>query len=109
MSGIWIANTVALLFYCLVKRNQPEIYPNMILPSIISGIMWALACSGWMVATAYLGFTVGYVLVAIGPMIVNSFWTTVVYREISGKKNIIILLASLSVAVGGVVLLALSH
>ena len=73
-----------------------------------------------MIATAYLGFTVGFgnnflltnssiVLVSIGPMVVNSFWTTVVYREITGRKNLIILVASLLVAIGGVVLLALSH
>jgi hypothetical protein len=73
-----------------------------------------------MIATAYLGFTVGFgnifsttnislVLVSIGPMIVNSLWTTVVYREITGKRNLIILVASLLVAIGGVVLLALSH
>jgi hypothetical protein len=108
-SGIWLANTAALLIYCLLKRNQPEIYPNMILPSIVSGAMWALASCGWMIATAYLGFTVGYVLVAIGPMLVNSFWTTVVFREIKGIKNIVILLFSLSIALAGVILLALSH
>jgi hypothetical protein len=43
MGGIWVTNTVAFLIYCLLKRNQPEIYPNMILPSTVSGFMWAVS------------------------------------------------------------------
>ncbi|KAL9654031.1 hypothetical protein ABK040_011575 [Willaertia magna] len=107
-SGIYLFHSFVLIIYVLVKRNRPEVYPNMILSSIVCGIMWAIATCGLFYSSAYLGFTVGYVLVAIGPSLVSTFWNTVVFREIKGLKNLIILGASLSFAVIGVVLLAVS-
>ncbi|KAL0479376.1 10 TM domain-containing transmembrane protein [Acrasis kona] len=105
-SGIWITNTCFLIIYCFVTRNKPEIYPNMIVPSIISGMMWGVACCCQLMATKNLGYSVGYALVAIGPMLVNTFWTTVVFKEITGKRNLIILVVSLTIACIGVGLLA---
>jgi len=107
-NGIWITNTCFMILYCLITRNTPEIYPNMILPSIVSGMMWGIACCCQLMCTSLLGYSVGYALVAIGPMLVNSFWTTVIFREITGKRNLIILVVSLVVACVGVSLLAFS-
>ncbi|EFC49907.1 predicted protein [Naegleria gruberi] len=107
-SGIYLLNSAVFLIYILIKKNQPEIYPNMIMSSIISGAMWGIATIGLLYSSSYLGFTVGYPLVAIGPSLVSTFWNVCVFREITGVRNLIILSCSLLFALIGVILLAVS-
>jgi len=108
-AGIYLLNSAVMIVYIVLKRNKPEIYPNMILSSITSGAMWGIATIGLLYSSSYLGFTVGYPLVAIGPSLVSTFWNVVVFKEITGVRNLIILGCSLAFALIGVVLLAVSR
>ena len=44
------ASTAYFLLYCVLKRNKPVVYPEVVLPGVISGVMWAVAQSSFFVA-----------------------------------------------------------
>ena len=41
--GILLASTAYFIIYSVAKCNQPVIYPKLILPGLISGILWGIA------------------------------------------------------------------
>lgn len=42
-SGILLASTLYFIIYGLIMRNKPRVYPKVILPGLLSGIMWGIA------------------------------------------------------------------
>ena len=44
-TGILLASSFYFIVYAIYKRNKPVIYPKIILPGILSGIMWGIATS----------------------------------------------------------------
>lgn len=63
-------------------KNKPKIYPEAILPGIISGIMWSVATSCWFLANRSLSIPVAFPIITTGPSIIASLWGTVVFKEI---------------------------
>ncbi|KYR00559.1 transmembrane protein [Tieghemostelium lacteum] len=106
-SGIFLFNTVVFIVYAIIKR-PPQVFPQTILPSFLSGALWGIANCGLMVATQILGYTIGFPIGSSGPMIVSSLWSVLYFREIQGKKNLLILLGSFLFLGAGITLLALS-
>jgi hypothetical protein len=39
-TGIYIVSISYFTLYCMIKKNKPNIYPKVILPGLISGLMW---------------------------------------------------------------------
>eukprot|EP01028_Stygiella_incarcerata_P003460 TRINITY_DN168_c0_g1_i1.p1 TRINITY_DN168_c0_g1~~TRINITY_DN168_c0_g1_i1.p1 ORF type:complete len:361 (-),score=68.28 TRINITY_DN168_c0_g1_i1:1158-2240(-) len=93
-SGIWLLSSFAFVIYVIFKKNKPFLNPKMFGPSFICGVGWAIACGGWFYSQAYLGFTVGYPTVCIGPTVISSLWAIFLFGEMKGKKNISLLSAS---------------
>ena len=48
--GILASSTVYMLIYSAAMKNKPRIYPEIVLPSFVSGVMWAVASVGWFIA-----------------------------------------------------------
>ena len=44
-AGIFITSLVYFVIYCAFERNEPKLYPQAILPSLVTGICIHLACS----------------------------------------------------------------
>ena len=42
-TGILVSGTTWFIIYCILKKNRPQVYPKIILPGLISGIMAGLA------------------------------------------------------------------
>ena len=42
-SGIVFVSTFYFVVYAAYRRNKPMVYPRLILPGLISGIMWGIA------------------------------------------------------------------
>lgn len=42
-SGILLSSTLWFVIYCVMKKNKPQVYPKIIVPGLISGIMWGIA------------------------------------------------------------------
>lgn len=41
--GIFLTSTFIFIFYAGYKRSNPRIFSRVLLPAIVSGIMWAIA------------------------------------------------------------------
>ncbi|CAG5124075.1 unnamed protein product, partial [Candidula unifasciata] len=107
--GIYATSCVYLFLYCAVKANKPKVYPEVILPGIVSGIMWAIATSCWFIANAEISEAVSFPIVSTAPAAIASlFWGVIVFHEIKGVKNIIILLLAFCVMSAGAILAGLS-
>jgi glucose uptake protein GlcU len=106
--GIYLFSTVVFLVYCVVKR-PPQVFPQSILPSYISGAMWGIAQCGLMMATQILGYTIGFPIGSAGPLIVSSLWSVLYFHEIRGRKNLSLLAGSFVCLGVGITLLSLSN
>jgi hypothetical protein len=85
--GIFMASTAYFLLYCALKRNKPMVYPEVVLPGVISGIMWAIAQSCFFIANSDLGMTVSFPIIATGPGAVGCLWGIILFGEIKGARN----------------------
>lgn len=83
-TGILLASSFYFIIYAVYKQNKPSVYPKVILPGLVSGVMWGIATStvfinnnmyvcifllcvftaGWIIANAELSMTVSYPLVS---------------------------------------------
>ncbi|EGG13892.1 transmembrane protein [Cavenderia fasciculata] len=106
-SGIFLFNTAVFFVYSIIKR-PPQVFPQTMLPSFISGVLWGVANCGLMVATQILGYTIGFPIGSSGPMVVSSLWSVLLFKEIQGTKNLLILLISFIFLGAGITCLSLS-
>jgi len=106
--GIYLFSTVLFLVYCLVK-GPPQVFPQSILPSYISGAMWGIAQCGLMIAIQILGYTIGFPIGSAGPLVVSSLWSVLYFSEIRGQRNLLLLLLSFVFIGTGIGLLSLSQ
>jgi len=107
-TGIWITSTTFFLIYCAIKRNKPNLYPEVVLPGILSGILWSLADISWFVANDNLQVAVSFPIITTGPGIIASIWGIFAFKEIKGKRNLLILCGAFILSITGVILIALS-
>ncbi|GBG24077.1 Transmembrane protein 144 [Hondaea fermentalgiana] len=58
--GIYVTSALAFFLYCFVRKNRPVILAKeAFAPSIVSGMMWGIACMGSMVAVSDMGLGIG--------------------------------------------------
>lgn len=108
-SGIFLFSTLTMMIYILFKRNRPQIFPQSIVPSMICGVLWAIATVLFMITDAVLGMLVGQTVLVIGPIMVSSLWSVFVFREVQGTKNLSLLSIALSLNIISVVFIVLSQ
>jgi len=107
-AGIYIVSTGIFVCYCLVVR-PPRMNVAATLPSYIAGVLWAVAAAGWMLSTGKLGFTVGYPISAVGPLVVTSLWSVLWFREIRGFCNLLLLFVAFIFIFVSILFLVLSN
>jgi len=108
-SGVFLMSSFVFIVYTIIKKNKPVIFPQTIFPAMISGAMWGVAQAAWLVSNGTLGMAIGYPIVVVGPMVVNTLWAVLLYREIQGKKNFILLAIALTFNLISVGCTALSY
>ena len=106
--GIFIAALFYFLIYCLLRKNQPIVNPKVILPGLISGIMWGIANSSVIIANTSVSQAVSFPISSSGPPVISSLWGIFLYKEIKGRKNFMILAFGFSLAITGSILCGLS-
>lgn len=89
--GIFMASTLYFIIYVIYQRNKPKIYPTVILPGLLSGVMWAVATACFFVANEVLSEPVSFPIINTGPALIASGWGVLLFKEITGKKNLLIL------------------
>ncbi|XP_014346971.1 transmembrane protein 144 [Latimeria chalumnae] len=100
-SGIFLTSTVYFMIYCAVMKNKPGVYPKVILPGCISGIMWAIASCCWFLANHYLSPVVSFPIITAGPGFIAALWGVLAFREIRGMKNYIVLVVAFCIVLAG--------
>ncbi|PVD34609.1 hypothetical protein C0Q70_05885 [Pomacea canaliculata] len=108
--GIFLTSSVYFFIYIAIKKNKPKVYPRVILPAIASGVMWGIATACWFIANKVLSEPVSFPIVTTIPgAIASLFWGVLIFHEIKGRKNIIILFVAFFVTLAGSVLAGFSH
>lgn len=107
-TGIFITCVFFFCVYALSRKNQPKVFPRVALPAMASGVMWAIAQVGFFIANRHLSLAVSFPIVSTCPGVVGALWGVFVFREIRGRRNILILLVAFAVTFAGVIMNALS-
>ena len=109
-NGIFVTATFYFFVYNCYMRNKPQINSKAVFPSIISGMIWAVAMDSYFIAMDknYLGTETTFPIVSAGPQIVSSLWGVAYYKEIKGRRNVIYLSAAIFCSLCSVLLVALS-
>jgi drug/metabolite transporter (DMT)-like permease len=92
--GIFITSLAFLVIYVVRKTSsgkQPEIYPEATAPAVLSGLVWACAQISWFFANQYLQVVVAFPLISIGPGLIGALWGVFIFKEITGRRNLIFL------------------
>ncbi|KAM9398388.1 transmembrane protein 144a isoform 1-T1 [Salvelinus alpinus] len=107
-SGIFLTSTVYFLIYCAAMKNTPRVYPRAILPGFVSGVMWGVATCCWFLANTYLSAVVSFPIITTGPGLIAALWGVVVFKEVKGWCNFLILGMAFSLVLAGALLTAFS-
>ncbi|KAM6205966.1 transmembrane protein 144 isoform 1-T3 [Sarcoramphus papa] len=100
-SGIFLTSTIYFLIYCAVRKNKPNVYPQAILPGFVSGVLWAIANCCWFIANHYLSAVVSFPIITAGPGLVAAMWGVLVFKEIKGLKNYVLLSVAFCIILAG--------
>ncbi|XP_067153965.1 transmembrane protein 144 isoform X4 [Apteryx mantelli] len=100
-SGIFLTSTIYFLIYCAVRKNKPDVYPQAILPGFVSGVLWAIANCCWFMANHYLSAVVSFPIITTGPGLVAAVWGVLVFKEIKGLKNYMLLTVAFCIILAG--------
>ncbi|XP_078457303.1 transmembrane protein 144 [Lampetra planeri] len=106
--GIYLTSILYFYVYCAAMKNRPKVYPKAVLPAVASGAMWGTATCGWFLANTHLGAAVSFPIITSIPGIIATLWGVVVFKEIKGMKNLIIVGVALIVTIAGAITTGLS-
>lgn len=107
-TGIFLCSTVLVALYAGVKKNRVWFNPQMVLPALLSGVLWAMAQSAWFVANKNLGLSVAFPIITTGPGVVASIIGIIFFKEIQGSRNFMFLGAAFLLTLTGVICIAIS-
>eukprot|EP01084_Bolivina_argentea_P172385 298612_1 len=109
-NGILFTALFWFLLYVIYMKNKPQINKRAVFPSIIGGILWAIAMSAYFVSMDKnnLGVEATFPIVSAGPQVVASLWGVLYYKEIQGTKNKLILWSAIVVSCVAIGCIALS-
>nr|XP_055061489.1 transmembrane protein 144a [Misgurnus anguillicaudatus] len=107
-SGIFLTSTVYFLLYCAFKKNKPQVFPKAVLPGFVSGLMWGVATCCWFLANHYLSAVVSFPIITTVPGVIAALWGVVVFKEVKGLRNYIVLILAFCLVISGALLTAFS-
>lgn len=107
-SGIFLTSTVYFILYCAIKKNRPQVFPKAVLPGFLSGIMWGVATCCWFLANHYLSAVVSFPIITTVPGLIAALWGVVVFKEVKGWRNYIVLIVAFCLVLSGALLTAFS-
>lgn len=110
-TGILITSWGYTIIYCLYKmyKGQRPFIPNdVMIPGTISGILWGIAQAFWFFANGSLGFAITFPIISCGPGFIGSLWGIFLFKEISGKRNFMLLGLAAVIMIPALVVVGLS-
>ena len=107
-SGIFLAAFVTFVLYGAATCNKPRVYAQTMLPALASGMIWAIAQIGFFYGNEALGQSISFPIIAVGPSLVGSLWGALVFKEIQGQRNFVLLGVAFAFVTGAALCIALS-
>merc|ERR1719291_1182778 len=107
--GIVAMGFMSLLVYVLVKGRRSYTPRKLVMPSILSGVMWGVAQAAWFRANEELSIVVAFPIVSSLPGLVALAWGVLFFGELSSPRSRRFALAGLLVRLPSVVLIAISN
>ena len=107
--GIYICSSAIYLIYSAAAKLAGWRVPHSpIRPAYLSGCVWAVGFTFMITGISSLGFSIGYTLDAVGPIVIASLLSIFVFKEITDRKQLILYGVAFTLQVVGVVCMA-SH
>lgn len=89
--GIYICSSAIYLLYAAVAKLSGWRVPHApIRPAYLSGCIWAVGFTFMITGISSLGFSIGYTLDAVGPIVIASLLSVFVFKEISERNQLIL-------------------
>ncbi len=111
--GIILTSWFYTIIYCIymyyIRKQEPYVNAEIILPATLSGVMWSAAEIAWFYANGQLGFSVTFPIISCGPGFVGSFWGIVLFKEITETRDLLVLGVAVLVTVPALIMVGLSH
>lgn len=101
--------TILYMFYCKTHEIVPYVNHEIVLPATASGAIWSVAMIAWFIANGQLGFPITFPIISAGPGFVGAMWGIFVFGEITGTRNLSMLLLAAGVTVPALIIVAVSH
>ena len=89
-TGILLASILYYSVYIVFKRNRPYLCRESILPAFVSGVMWGIAQAAFLLANSVLSQAISFPLISIGPATIAALWSIFYFRDIRGRRNLLI-------------------
>uniref|UniRef100_G1KST7 Transmembrane protein 144 n=1 Tax=Anolis carolinensis TaxID=28377 RepID=G1KST7_ANOCA len=99
--GIFVTSTIYFLIYWRAMSNNVKVDFETVIPGFISGILWAITTCYWFIANGYLAAIVSFPIITAGPGILAAVWGVLVFKEIKGLKNHVLLIVGFCFIVAG--------
>ena len=109
-NGIFVSALLYFVVYAVHKKNRPFVNTQAVFPSIVGGVLWALAMTAYFVALDKhnLGVETTFPIMSAGPQIISSLWGVLYYKEIKGRRNLTFLGGALACSLMSVLTVSLS-
>jgi len=105
--GIWVASSLIYVLYSAVARLWGWPVPHSVIrPAYASGCIWCAGFALMIAGIRDLGYSVGYTLDAVGPIVVSSLLSLLVFKEIEGAKQVALYFVGFGLQLLGVLLIA---
>lgn len=106
-TGIYLTSTVVLLIYIAYKQNKPYMDNALVFPSLLAGVLWAVAMLAWFLANDILSQAITFPINAMLPGLIASLWSVFYFKEVE-MEDLKLLVSAVCVTVFGVTLVGLS-
>ncbi|XP_067324576.1 transmembrane protein 144-like [Anolis sagrei] len=99
--GVFVISTIYFFIYVGVRNYHPKVYPETIIPGLLSGILLAISSCGWSIANHYFTAVVSYPIITAGPGFIAAVWGVLVFKELKGLKNYVLLIVGFCFILAG--------
>lgn len=106
--GIVVTSFATLVAYVVVRRERAYMPRKIVVPSVLSGVMWGIAQAAWFEANKRLSVVVAFPIISTLPGVVALFVGFVFFGELRSCRSRTFALLGLLVRIPGVALIALS-
>ncbi|KIH51670.1 hypothetical protein ANCDUO_18240 [Ancylostoma duodenale] len=85
--GALLTSTIIFMIYSVARRNRPFINPELTMPSLTSGMIYAVATYCFFLANQHLDQTIAYPILSKAPGVVVSLWAVFLFNEIKAHLS----------------------